>query len=49
MQPVDKAYGGEKVDPEYEGRSGHCAAMARYAVMSRPSPSDRPLEEPEGL
>jgi hypothetical protein len=45
LQPIDKADAGEKVDPVWEGRYGHFCAMARYAVMSRPSASEEP-EEP---
>jgi len=42
LQPLEKRDGGEIVDPEWESRSGHAAAMARYAVMSRPEASERP-------
>jgi hypothetical protein len=42
LQPIDKADAGEKVDPIWEGRYGHFCAMARYAVMSRPSASEEP-------
>lgn len=42
MQPLDKRDGGEIVDPEWESRNGHAAAMARYAVMSRPDASTEP-------
>jgi hypothetical protein len=47
LQPYDKRDGGEIVDPEWESRNGHAAAMARYAVMSRPSPSTEPQPEIE--
>jgi hypothetical protein len=49
LQPPEKADGGEKVDPEWESRHGHACAMARYAVMTRPGPSQRayePLDDP---
>lgn len=42
VQPLDRSDGGEKVNPEWESRSGHAAAMARYAVMTRPYPSTAP-------
>lgn len=42
LQPLDKPDGYEKVDPEWESRQGHAVAMTRYALMSRPSPSDEP-------
>lgn len=42
LQPIDKADGGEKIDPEWESDNGHAVAMARYAVMTRPSPSKEP-------
>lgn len=45
LQPIDKTDAGEKIDPEWEGRHGHCSAMARYAVMTRPAPSEEPPEE----
>jgi hypothetical protein len=49
LQPFDKRDGGEMVDPEWESRHGHSVAMARYAVMTKPSASQRPyqpLEDP---
>lgn len=49
LQPIDKRDGGEIVDPVWESRHGHAVAMARYAVMTRPGPSekpDEPLEDP---
>jgi hypothetical protein len=42
LQPLDKADGGEKVDPAWESQHGHAAAMCRYAAMTRPSPSSEP-------
>lgn len=48
-QPLDKNEGGEKVDPVWESRNGHAAAMTRYAVMTRPDPSkepDKPIDDP---
>lgn len=45
LRPLDKRDGGEIVDPEWESRHGHAAAMARYAVMSRPAPSQPPPPE----
>jgi hypothetical protein len=44
LQPIEKRDGGEIVDPEFESRSGHAVAMCRYAVMTRPSPSEKPPE-----
>jgi hypothetical protein len=49
LQPIEKADGGEKVDPDWEGRFGHAVAMARYAVMSRPSPSTPPRRNPPDI
>jgi hypothetical protein len=40
LQPLDKADGGEKVEPEWESAHGHAAAMCRYAVMTRPKASE---------
>jgi hypothetical protein len=42
LQPTDKRDGGEIVDPAWESRHGHAAAMCRYAVMTRPAPSKEP-------
>jgi hypothetical protein len=42
LQPIDKRDGGEIVDPTWESQHGHACAMARYAVMTRPSPSTEP-------
>lgn len=47
LQPIDKADGGEKVDPAWESRHGHAVAMARYAVMAKPEPSVAPAKEIE--
>lgn len=44
VQPIDKRDGGEIVDPVWESRHGHSVAMCRYAVMTRPSPSEKPYE-----
>lgn len=41
-QPLDKRDGGEIVDPEWEGRNGHAAAMCRYACMVKPEESTAP-------
>jgi hypothetical protein len=41
--------GGEKVDPDWESRHGHAAAMCRYAAMTRPRTPDepeQPLDDP---
>lgn len=49
LQPIDKADGGEKIDPAWESRHGHSVAMARYAGMTRPKPSkvpETPLADP---
>jgi hypothetical protein len=43
LQPIDKPDGGEKIDPEWEGRHGHACAMSRYACLSRPGAS-KPAE-----
>lgn len=42
LQPLNKPDGREKVDPEWESKNGHAAAMCRYAVMTRPAPSVPP-------
>jgi Terminase large subunit, T4likevirus-type, N-terminal len=47
LQPLDKKDGGEKIDPDWESRSGHAVAMARYAVMSKPDASTEPPPEEE--
>lgn len=46
LLPIDRADGGEKVDPEWESRHGHAAAMCRYAAMTRPAPSEAPPGPP---
>ena len=33
LQPIDKADGGEKIDPVWEGDYGHSVAALRYGVM----------------
>lgn len=38
---------GETVDAEWEGRHGHAHAALRYALMSRPAPSETPEVIPE--
>lgn len=43
-QPLDKRDGGEMVEPEWESRNGHAAAMARYATMVKPQASEPPPE-----
>jgi hypothetical protein len=42
LQPLDKRNGGEIVDPEWESRNGHAAAMARYAAMVKADASEEP-------
>lgn len=42
LQPIELADGGEKIDPEYEGRYAHHVAMARYAVMAKLGASEEP-------
>jgi hypothetical protein len=42
LQPEDKRDGGEIVDPVWESRNGHAAAMARYAVMVKAEASTEP-------
>jgi hypothetical protein len=34
LQPLDRRDVGEIINPEWESRTGHWAACARYAVMS---------------
>jgi hypothetical protein len=43
LQPLDKPDAGEKIDPAWESRYAHGCAAARYAVMTRPAPSERPV------
>lgn len=47
LQPTDKPSGGEIVDPQWESRHGHAVAMCRYAVMTRPGPSEEPERPPQ--
>jgi hypothetical protein len=47
LQPLDRADGGEKIDPEFESRFAHSVAMARYAVMAKPKPSKQPEVLPD--
>jgi hypothetical protein len=47
LQPIDKRWGGEMVDPDWEGPYGHAIAALRYGALSRPGPSDTPVVEPE--
>ncbi len=47
LQPVEKRYAGEMIDPVWESRYGHAVAAARYGVMSRPDPSEEPGETAE--
>lgn len=44
--PLSK-WPGEAVDAEWEGRSGHAHAAARYALMSRQRASVEPVRPPE--
>lgn len=44
LQPIEKADAGEKIDPVWESRYGHFSALARYAVMAKPSPSPQPAD-----
>jgi hypothetical protein len=53
LQPVDKRDGGEMIDPDWERRSGHAVAAARYSVMawlpsSKKPEKERPEEDPRG-
>jgi hypothetical protein len=49
LQPIDKADGGEKIDPIWEGQHGHAVAAARYGAISWGSrePSERPKKLPD--
>lgn len=49
LQPIDKADGGEKIDPHWEGDYGHGVAAARYGVMSwgGREASTPPVDEPD--
>jgi len=42
LQPVDKRWAGEMIDPHWEGAHGHALAAARYGAMSRPQPAEAP-------
>ena len=42
LQPVDRRWAGEMIDPRWEGAHGHAVAAARYGAMSRPGPSPQP-------
>jgi len=42
LQPVDKRWAGEMIDPVWEGSHGHAVAAARYGAMSRPAASVAP-------
>jgi hypothetical protein len=42
LQPVDRRWAGEMIDPRWEGAHGHAVAAARYGAMSRPGPSPEP-------
>src|SRR5215831_1894395 len=42
LQPVDRRWAGEMIDPLWEGAHGHALAAARYGAMSRPAPSVAP-------
>ena len=43
LQPVDKRWAGEMIDPVWEGAHGHAVAAARYGAMSRPAASTEPV------
>lgn len=47
LQPFDKRWGLEMVDPDWEGPHGHAIAALRYGVMSRPGSSEQPEDVPE--
>lgn len=47
LQPIDRRDGGEIIDPNWESRTGHQTAMARYAVMAKPAPSAEPKKSLE--
>ena len=44
LQPIEARDGGEIIDPKWESQYGHTVAMTRYAVMTRPSPSEEPQD-----
>jgi hypothetical protein len=45
LQPLDKRWAGEMVDPRWEGSHGHALAAARYGAMSRPAAAQVPEAE----
>jgi hypothetical protein len=47
LQPIEKRLAGEIIDPEWESQYGHSVAMARYAALTQPAPSQEPVAEPE--
>lgn len=49
LQPIDKADGGEKIDPLWEGDYGHSVAAARYGALSwgGREASTPPAKEPD--
>lgn len=44
LEPIEKRYGGEKVDGDWERRNGHALAACRYGAMSRPESTEAPGE-----
>ena len=44
---VDGVNVGECVDPRWESEHGHAHASLRYGAMSRPTPSPKPVDEPD--
>lgn len=47
LEPIEKRFGGEKIDGDWERRHGHALAACRYGAMSRPGPSDVPEVPPD--
>jgi hypothetical protein len=47
LQPFDRKDGGEKIDPQWETRHGHCAAALRYLTLSDPEGGEQPYEPAE--
>jgi hypothetical protein len=48
VQPADKRWGGEMIEPKWESTKGHAIAACRYGAMTRPSASPVPgPPEPE--
>jgi hypothetical protein len=47
LQPLERRFAGEMVDPDWEGRHGHAVAAARYGAMSRPGASEEPERVPD--